>query len=761
MRSLRSRMVGAFVCLSLLPAASPAAESSSAVDGRPDVAAMWREFLAREDGLSGYDGYELLDKIGYDLHQVDPEGCRQQGQALAEAVQAAPVSIALHHASVLCAQATGDQERAERDGVVLEALSRHALSQVSDLNTADPVRLLSTQDGYSLIALMGLETSYGYYVRTMPDRYMPFVLVAWDEETQTERHLIFDVVDTMNALVRSDPYSGYPYQRVQLALGVLEGQKNSGLGMANDVMALRDSYDESTPAAKIEKLRGAASEGGLHATGAWMALCEASPHAGCSDGLAEALLAAAETQHALPMAMLAYAYAQGLGAERDEAAATALLDAADRRWPRGGASAFYATFWLVRHQGAIPAFVQSRIDAARRLGNPNIDGVVLYRQASASEPKLDADDIARLAHADYNARGAGYAIVAGFYARTGDDDNAREWTRRAAEAGDADSMASQGARLMRGDGVPRDKQAARSLFVEAAHGGSAFAARMLAYEAMEDGKWQEAMAWLLAPMSAGDIQALIDGAGIYEFERPGFAGEQERALAIYTSLADDNDVAEARRRLAGMALQGRGMPKDPRRAEAWLRQDAEKGDHQSEMMLGSSYLSGEYGRVDETEGRRWMEKAMAAGNQDAFSDFGLWLLNKKNTPDSRREGLDVLRRGVELGGTSAMNNLAWALCTTPHDDIRDPKGGLEVGARMGEPEELHASFRDTVAACHAANNQYEEAVRLQRSALQEFRRYADASGPNGREEMAETLEGVSERLALYQAGKPFVETDPD
>ncbi len=732
-----------------------------------DAAAAWREFLARKDAIRAFDGYDVLDKVGYDLHAVDADACREQRNALDEAVRLAGISIALRHASMLCAEATGDAAVAAREGDAFDALSRLALSQASDIGNAPPIRVLGAQDAYALVAAAGLENLYDYYANLLPARYMPFVIAAWDEEAGSERHLVFDIIDAMNAVVRDDPYSGYPIQRTQLALAVIEEQNRSGALMGRDMAAVRASLEAETPQDKVARLRDAATAGGIQAAATWMTVCETTPFPGCADGLVDALLPAAEQRHALPTALLAYAYAQGLGIERDEAAAAALLDAADRRWARGAASTYFASYWLARHQQPIPALVQARIDAARRAGNPNIDDALLSRSIAAGEAKVDAAAIARLSRPEINRRGAGYALLAAHYLRAGDKAAADGWLQRAAEAGDADANATLAARLLDGEGGARDPQATRAMLVEAAHGGSAIAGRMLAYQAGQQGDWQQAMAWLLAPMMAGDIGAILDAGQMYELERPGFTGQEAKAVELYTMLNDTGGGAEARRRLAMMAIEGRGMPKSPARAREWLQQDADQGDAQSQALLGLGYLRGEFGQVDEALGRQWVDKAMQAGAADAFSSYGMWLLNTKDTPESRREGLAVLQRGVDRGAAEAdgndvaLNNLAWALCTSRRDDVLDPPRGLEVGRRMGAPAELNPGYRDTVAACLAATGDYAEAVRLQASVVQEFQKYADAGGARTQRDMAETLKRARARLALYEARKPYIELDPE
>ena len=755
---MRRRMLHAVLLLCASCVATTQAGDGAAFDAE----AAWRAFQSDPQGAKAYDGYALLDELGYDLHAVDADACRANADGLAQALRRAGPSVALHHAAMLCARATGDTAAADREGAALEALSRLALSQLPQQASGPPARVLATQDAYSLVAGMGLEPIYAYYRNLHPDRHMPFVLVAWDEEAGAERHLPFDMVAAMDSVIHADPYSGYPYQRTQLATAIAQEQAKHGETLGQDLVSLQAAIAAPARADKLGRLREGAAAGGIQSMANWMTLCESAPGDGCTDGMVDALLPAVEAHHALPMAQLAYAYAQGVGVERDPEAAASLLDAADRRWPRAGASTYFAAFWQMRHPADAPTpLVQARIDAARKAGNPDVENMVLARAAAADPPTLDQAGIEHLARPDNNPSGAGYALIAGYHLRRGEQAAAESWMRKAAEAGDATAMATLGMQLLRGEGVPADPARADVLLRDAAQGGSAIAARLLAYRAGSAGEWQEAMAWLLAPLSAGDIDALLDAAAIYEFERPGFEGEQARAVQIYEGLAKDASGAAARRRLAAMAIEGRGVPRSAVRAEALLREDAERDDAQSQGMLGEAYLSGRLGKADEASGRQWMERAMRAQSPEAFASYGLWLVKSKDTPESRREGLALLQRGAELPSADmAINNLAWVRCTSPRDDVRDPRLGQALAARLAAVAGIDAGVRDTVAACHAADGRFEEAARLQAGVVEEFERRAQRSGAGEREAMGETLQRARGRLADYQAGKAHFE-QPD
>jgi uncharacterized protein len=81
-----------------------------------------------------------------------------------------------------------------------------------------------------------------------------------------------------------------------------------------------------------------------------------------------------------------------------------------------------------------------------------------------------------------------------------DPRRAAEWSRRAAEAGDAVGDFNLGIDLMRGRGVPRDEEAGRRLVDEAAEAGLAIARRLRDAEYDLDAVTPDADNWKFAPL---------------------------------------------------------------------------------------------------------------------------------------------------------------------------------------------------------------------------------------------------------------------
>lgn len=170
-------------------------------------------------------------------------------------------------------------------------------------------------------------------------------------------------------------------------------------------------------------------------------------------------------------------------------------------------------------------------------------------------------------------------------------------TFRRAVAGDRDQQYELAKLLDRGDGLPRDMNAATGWYGRAAEQGHVPAALELNHRRHE-------------------------GQGIE-------ADEAKIAAALRTAV--DTGDTEAMRALADMTIYGRGGPRNPHEALALLHRAADKGSALAEQDLADLYLLGAPGiRLDTHEGFRWMAVSARHGNLEAMEQLGSLYLN---TPD--------------------------------------------------------------------------------------------------------------------------------
>ncbi|GAA4794668.1 hypothetical protein [Lysobacter hankyongensis] len=731
---------------------APAIATSEQVAADP--AGVWARFMKEADIETAFDAFDALDAIGATADGVDADRCRDQAAALRDAVTLAPVSIAVHREALRCAEATGDSATAEREAAALAALSKHALAGAGGNPWQAPIRVLSPRDVYQLLALLGYEFRYEYYRDVHPGRYFPMVVAAWDPEAKVERHLSFDYVDATAGISRGDPYAGYPFQRHVMAAAFMQAQVKSGETLGIDLEAMRKALSTDDLMARRDALREGGNRGGMLSLSGWLSLCSSWDNRDCSDGLIDALLPLAEKKHALPMTLLATAYANGIGVKQDLKAATTLLDAADRIWHGHGASVRFAAADSLLHDNRNTAFALARLHKAVAAGSADAEMLLAAGKLSTdADATLSDADIAVLQRPSNNGQGMGQALLGEYFDKRGQRQRSEEAFRRAAESGHPGAQRVQALNAMR-DGQPALRW--RATLESSAQAGDNFAMRMLAAEAMQLGQWKRADGWLLAAVETGDRDASQELAEVYASGADGLSGDLADAVSMFETLAagDDEASGRARRELALLALDGRGMKRSRQRARAWLQTDAERGDVESQAMLGALLLrtDDQGGPLDAAAGERWLQKAVAAGSNRARSEYGMWLYaSDPRSPERRRSGIEIMRRADPKGDgyVEVANNLAWLLCVSAHADVHDPAAGLAVAKTVEGREGIGWGVVDTVAACYAASGDFATALRLQQRAFDALPR--DANGkPQG-------SSGIAQRLALYKARKAYRE----
>jgi tetratricopeptide (TPR) repeat protein len=133
-------------------------------------------------------------------------------------------------------------------------------------------------------------------------------------------------------------------------------------------------------------------------------------------------------------------------------------------------------------------------------------------------------------------------------------------------------------------------------------------------------------------------------------------------------------------------------------------------------------------------------------NSVAHAHLGAALLERGKVDETLRH----YRLAVEIEPSflRAANNLAWLLATLPDAQQRDPELALALARRAArQTGHADAAVLDTLAAAHAAQGRFEDAVR----AAEESLALAESGGD------ALLARDVAARLALYRAGRPYRE----
>lgn len=715
-----------------------------------DPAGVWTRFFAGADLESAYDQYGVLDGIDIGEQSADAAQCREAASKLKTAVEAVPVSIALHRAAMLCADAVGDKAAAGREADALASLARFALADGAGSRWRPPIRVLSPRDVDGVLSLLGYEARYTYFLNAQADRYFPVVIAAWDARAKQEQHLAFDYVDAAFRIDRGDTYSGLPFERSVLVSSFLAGQLKNSEPSALDIQAVRDAFLTDNADERMKTLREAAARGGQQSAMQWMKLCADAPAPDCADGLVDALLPLAEKRQARAMVLLAAAYADGIGIEADPKAAAILLDAADRQWRGQGASIMFSGLQLLL-KAHLDEFTLDRLRRLSANGNASA-AFMLAVDALDKDPRreLTPKEIAILQRPLFNGNGAGHAQLYNYYLRRSMPAERDAALRAASDAGLAEVQRMRAYGIIQDEGLETAKPRWLPLMEAAAHGGDAPAARMMSAVARDRQAWREAAGWLLGAAARGDVPALYQLASMYEEGHEGVSGTLDDAIGAYEDIAADASDTEtapkARRRLAALAIEGRGMKRNPRRAREWLLFDAEKGDVASQLQLAGAYLDGSFGQADTVEGERWLARAADNGSVEGRTAYGSWLVSRRGSADAHARGVALLRMAAKDGGLKQLNELTWFQCVSPSPETRDPAAGLDGARRMQRMEaRLSAGYLDTVAACYAANGDFAAAARLQQQAV-------DGAPADGA-----SAEVMRDRLALYKAGKAYVQ----
>ncbi len=164
------------------------------------------------------------------------------------------------------------------------------------------------------------------------------------------------------------------------------------------------------------------------------------------------------------------------------------------------------------------------------------------------------------------------------------------------------------------------------------------------------------------------------------------------------------------------------------------------------FMLGT--LLKQRGHDDDAK-RHW-EQAIKADPKFARAHLALVydLMRQKDY----KAAIDQLRTGLEHTPSSPLlaNAIAWILATCPDDAIR----GGEEAVRRAETAcavtgRRNFEFLDTLAAAYAEAGRFDDAVKTQREAIIVATNVGQTDG----------IEAYKNRLALYEAGKPYRETN--
>lgn len=751
-RWMASWAAAALLACALAAAAPPdprAARVASpyGIPGELPTAEVWKRFLAASDLQKASAAMQVTNQLFDEDGKLDPAACKAQAQAVRESLAEIPISTGLWLYGGRCAELSGDPVLAAQSEDVLTALLEDALKEREFARHARPIRVLGENDINAILELTGEKVLYQFYEIPVTGRHMRLLVTLFDEAANRESVLYFDFLDTFAQLARQ-PELDYPEGRRSFAQSFLDGMQGSApADLAREAWAALRQPDASRRAASLLELGKQGGEKQL-----WVGLvCTMVAALACAEAGVELLLPFAEAKYADAFLALAIAHAEGRGVARDEEAARDLLRSANDELgaPRAEVGLQLMLQTLAGETRLHPLVARALREAAES-GDPLANLLVATTVGDWSEgvpdaalPMLERASRAGIDHAT--------GMLGRHRLQRGDADAAMRLLRQAADAGDSAAARVLGTAYLEGKEVERDSEQALRWLTLAAQDGDLPAMRSLAAEYRRLGgseNQQRCDRWLSSATLLGDVEAAHELARFLSDEPAGAHDPRRRARLLFEALIAEHDSDDARVDLAVWYLTAKTEVRAPEKAEPLLRAAAERGDQRARGVYVLQALQGRLPGADVERSRAWLEEGIDSGEQAVALAYASALMYARAEFRDAARGLSTLARWWEQErSAAALNELAWARCTSPADDIYDAAESARLGAALAAHEDTQErpAWLDTVAACHAAAGDFAEAIAVQKGAL------ATVEQELGAEHRMAV--GMRARLARYEAGE--------
>jgi TonB family protein len=196
--------------------------------------------------------------------------------------------------------------------------------------------------------------------------------------------------------------------------------------------------------------------------------------------------------------------------------------------------------------------------------------------------------------------------------------------------------------------------------------------------------------------------------------------------------------------LYALVLAGQPQLHEPPRAWLpWFVKAAQAGLPAAQYQLAVDLMNGTGCHRDVAKALRWLR--MAARAHDAQAEVALAIRSLRGTPtdENLAQARDWLEPAVAQGDRNATLLLAALLAAAPDPQVRDPARALALMRKIYSRVSYDPTAFEIRAAAQAAQGHFAEALRSERAAIKGARSLHWSLGP------------LSQRLASYQAGKPW------
>jgi TPR repeat protein len=271
---------------------------------------------------------------------------------------------------------------------------------------------------------------------------------------------------------------------------------------------------------------------------------------------------------------------------------------------------------------------------------------------------------------------------------------AQQWLKKSAALGHAGAMRQLGRMYLEGHGVEPNPMEGMAWLQRAVEKGDPDAAETLgsAYLWGQYGLDRDPMTgWqLLEKSAAADNPAAqrVLGHTLIDPRDSGISPNPSRGIQLLRQSADSGDGYAME--LLGIAyLDGvNGMKPRPDEAKMWLERAAQTGDVSSMTKLGTAYVDGSVLKRRVRTGMKYLEQAAAQGDDTARTALGrIYLYGIEDIPPQPKRGEALLKRSIAHGDAGAKAALGRAYVTGALGERRVDEGAryLFEAARSGHP----------------------------------------------------------------------------
>lgn len=719
------------------------------VPGAVEPGELWKDFLSRGSSATIAQMSEVIERIEGAASEPSIESCQAEAVGLREINAHLPVSIALWHLAYECAELQGEEAEADTAMNAVAALSRHALAlNPAAYSGAPPIPIVHEADATAMIKAMGLEPVYAYFDPISDRRYLRLHIGAADPADGSERQFQFDFIEVWMQLHRDEPKAEFPAFRASLVQAYLSHNAQLFPGsIAEQALRVVETLGQDDPDMQRAQFIAAASQGNLLA-GLTLAEHCMHPHArGCGGSTIDALLPLAEREYTPALLDLSIAYDLGKGIRLNRGAADTLWKRVKARMGEQEAvlTAARRSLRLTNYISLSPPMRQ-RVVKLANAGIREAQAILATRTFAFRSTALKADEESALL-----ADSGSWHMPLHFQARWLDNfgnrpERALAVHRAAAERGGAESVIGLARHMALNNRVGQEP-ALEAALKAAGHAGDPGSMAALGERLEARGDKRRALGWFVSAQQRGSLYGATGMARAMARGEAGSADAPKKAVELLRALSEAEFVP-ARHTLALLLLDGvEGVEASATEAADLLMANVRENHAPSIRVLAEAVL---FGSLSAPRGFK-AEKALR-DLSDARDPRAKYLLAKAiyhlhtQQPDAE-EALRLLRESADANEMDARNDLAWISCTSQRGEYFEPARGLQAARSMAMEPQLTASNKDTVAACHAANGEFERAVELMREVVASNDTYSEEQ--RGRH---------ADRLQRFERGEAYRES---